>query len=203
MPLQFRRALRLVIPKLVISLTVAGLSGCGGAPSAQEKTQAKLDMSDNKRWPVADDYDAKYNASPAIYDEDEIKVAAFEDIGRYLETANFPVVNEFGETLFDEDIFRWRGEVSGEFSPIDRTLETPLMDPVMFTAEYVRHVQQTLLTQFPSWRLHVVGTNLDGEQSLMIYGDAVRVGNTLCPPADLQIELDHWRDEIETIRDNS
>lgn len=37
----------------------------------------------------------------------------------------------------------------------------------------------------------------------MIYGDAVRVGNTLCPPADLQFELDHWRHEIETIRDNS
>lgn len=183
----------------MILLAAAGLSSCGEAPSIQERMQATQDMSDNKRWPVPDNH----NAAPAIFDNDEIKVAAFEDIGVYLKTVDFPMVNVFEETLFDEDIFRWRGEVSGEFSPIDRTLETPVMEPTMFTAGYVRHVQQTLFRRYPLWRLHVVGTKLDGEQSLMIYSDAVRIGDALCSPADMQFELARWRNEIESIRDNS
>jgi hypothetical protein len=203
MPVMFRRGLQQVIPKLVISLAVICLSSCGKGSMTQEQVQALKDVSDSNLWPGPDDYDAKYNASPDIYDEDEIKVAAYEDIDRYLKTVDFPTVNVFGETVFDDDIFRWRGEVAGEFSPTDRTLETPVMDPAMFTVEYVNHVQQTLLRRYPLWRLHVVGTNLDGEPSLMIYSDAVRVGSTLCPSADLQSELTNWQNQIETIRDRS
>lgn len=194
-------------------LAIVALLSCSDGPSTQREIQSKSDMSENDRqsnrqlpdylrWPAADD-DAHYNASPEIFDDEEIKGAAFEHIGRFLKSVDYPLVNVFGRTIFDEEIFAWRGEVSGCFSPIDRTLETPVMEPEMFTVEYVHHVQETLLRDYPLWRLHAVGTRIDGESSLMIYPDAVRVGETLCPPADLSSELNRWRNETLAIRESS
>jgi hypothetical protein len=101
----------------------------------------------------------------------------------------------------DTDEIKRSREVVGLIDDWDRTLEVPIVILAMFTPDYVRHVQKTVLREYPLWRLCLVGTKRDGEESLMIYPEAVCIGNVRCPPGNLETELCAWRERMAQIRD--
>jgi hypothetical protein len=136
-----------------------------------------------------------------VYEDEDVKSDAARLLRGYLESIGFPLVNDYGESLLDERAFAYRGEVNGFFEAIDRTMETPVSDPAMFTTEYIRHIQTTLLKKHPLWRLRIVGTWREGESSIMVYPDAVCVGDKCCPPCDLDEQLALWRRTTMDMRD--
>ncbi|MDQ3332900.1 MAG: hypothetical protein M3552_19995, partial [Planctomycetota bacterium] len=133
--------------------------------------------------------------------DDAVKEALLREVSRYLQAAGLPVIDEYGGTRFDRNCLYFRGEPGGEFEPLDRTIEISLSSPEIFTPGCVRHIQRTVLRQFPLWRVQIVATIRHGEQSLTIYPDAVRAGERLSPPADFDTLISDWQESIRRIRE--
>ena len=138
-----------------------------------------------------------------VLEAEQVKGELLDSVGEFLKQSGFPTHDVFGSENFDSGIFKYSGEIMGLFDPIDRTIETPVVDPEMFTPDYVRHVQSTVLQKFPLFRLEVVGTSREGEEGLYIYPEAVCVGSRQCPPGDLTAELSDWIRKTVAIREKS
>lgn len=155
------------------------------------------------------EYTLVYSApAPLPYDvgkhfdsDDNVKEELLKVIPAYLESAKIPLFDEYGHNYFDHEPFSFRGEVSGHFEPLDRTIEIPLLNPDIFTPGMVRHIQATVLQKYPLWRIQVVATTRDGERSLTIYSDVVRFGDTLAPPAEFGSTVTSWQEQIRRIRE--
>ena len=65
-----------------------------------------------------------------------------------------PQYDVFGATRYGRDIARFAGWLEDE--PSDRTVETPLIDPLIYTPELIQHLQRTFLAEWPLWRVRVV-----------------------------------------------
>ncbi len=58
-----------------------------------------------------------------------------------------PEFDVFGNTRYGDDMARFSGWIEEE--PIDRTVETPLIDPLIYTPGVVSHLQRTFLVDWP------------------------------------------------------
>lgn len=141
---------------------------------------------------------------------DEANQAA-EDLAAVIN--NFFLVNAvaeedvFGNTRYGDDIARFAGWHDDE--PTDRTVETPLVDPLIYSTEVVLYLQRTFLAARPLWRIRVCSSMPDRAADearrfdLMIYPDAVWVGRERCPPADLAQEMSKWCSFHHDIREET
>lgn len=139
----------------------------------------------------------------AIWDDRSAIEAAEKCTDEFLANNSVPRLNECGKLILDRCPFMFSGEVMGSLDAFDRTLETPLIIPDAITSSFIRHLQQTLLVKFPLWRVHVVGTHCDGEESIMVYPEVVCVGKLQCPPRDLEASLSIWRRQTNQIREKA
>lgn len=105
-------------------------------------------------------------------------------------------VDVFGYTRYGDDIARFAGWHDDE--PMDRTVETPLIDPLVYSPELVLYVQRTFLAAWPLWRVRVCSffprepARTHRPFDLMIYPDMVWVGQQPCPPAQLTEVMGKW-----------
>ncbi|MBS0260678.1 MAG: hypothetical protein JSS02_01880, partial [Planctomycetes bacterium] len=141
---------------------------------------------------------------PRIEDVDDVKTMAHRYLSSFFKDRNSSLIDEFGSQLF-EDVgwFRQSGETAGLVEDFDRTLEVPIVYISIITGDFIRHIQKTLLCDFPLWRLNFVPNSLAGEAGIMVYPDVVVVGTGQCPPCDLLEALDNWRLETASIRDRT
>lgn len=80
---------------------------------------------------------------------DEILVAdnAAEIVLTYLKSVNYPLENEFFYNPYEtqkDELFVIHGDNMGLFDPMDRTVQTPVVDTSIFTTDFTKHIQQTL-----------------------------------------------------------
>ena len=128
-------------------------------------------------------------------------IDAAEDLAKCLNEhfiANgVPQLDVFGDSRYGDDIARFAGWIQDE--PIDRTVETPLIDPLIYTPEVVVHLQRTFLVDWPLWRVQVVSmlpephAKEPRSHDMMIYSNVAWVGERRCPPEDLAGPMDAWR----------
>lgn len=125
-----------------------------------------------------------------------------ETIIRLFDELKIETVDYLGKNLWrEEESMAFSGEVSGFFSPFDRSIEIPLMDPQMFPPAMLRGIQQFLIDRYPDWRVALLGNAKRGEPYAVIYSDAIRFGELLCPPQDFETTAREWQAKIEAIRD--
>lgn len=116
----------------------------------------------------------------------------------YLKSIDYDFFDENLENYYESDdkVFVPNGEYLNLMDPLDRTLKTPVVDETIFTIEFVRHLQQTLLKEYPLWRLHVHEKYPEKVKGLTIYPDVVVAGEKQSPPEDLDGVLSNWRHYI-------
>ncbi len=140
--------------------------------------------------------------------EPMVKEDVQEAVDEYLNSIKYTGIDEYGETEYefaeedgdDSPMFKYSGELSGYFQPLDRTLELPLFNQEIFTVDFVRHIQLFLKKEYPLWRLRICGTQKDGEEDMIIYPEVVWVGKAQSPPDDLETNLKSWSERINAIR---
>jgi hypothetical protein len=140
------------------------------------------------------------------YHEAEEAAKALETIlNTYFSSHGFPEEDEFGDFQYGEHAARFSGWYFDE--PMDRTIETPLSDPAMYSVELVRHVREEFLAVWPLWRIRVCSDTwyLPVEEAptrdLMIYPDSLWAAERRCPPNDLAQTLDEWIEWHQTLRE--
>lgn len=136
------------------------------------------------------------------YEEGQVKSDIAETVTRFLEELAIETVDYRGRKNWrgTEDM-GYSGEVSGYFSPFDRSIEIPLIEPQMFPPTMLRGIQQCLIDYHPDWRVAILGNANHGEPYAVIYSDAIRFGELLCPPLDFETTVHEWQAKIEEIRD--
>lgn len=206
---------------------VGKTSGSSKTPSAPDVVDPAILR---RRWPTAYDKMLRYNAPRngislyrnlydvrvkkdpytyfstiprplAIWNDGCVSEDAEKFAGQFLESSSVPRHDIYGELALDRIRFKYSGELMGVGLQIDRTLETPVMIPDAITVEFIRHLQNTLLVAEPLWRVQIVGTQRDGEESVMVYPQVVCVGKVQCPPNDLETSLAKWRQETNATRE--
>jgi len=132
---------------------------------------------------------------PPLFEEEgyAAEEAGYECVKAYFEKIGRSNLDELNVEIFAGINFVCKGgEDVGR--AVDRTLEFPLMDPEVFTKDFITNLQTSYLAQRPLWRMLVVPS--PGEDPLTIYPDAVRLGDVLCPPADLDQTISAWKERV-------
>lgn len=135
--------------------------------------------------------------------ENSIEEEAAEVFKDYLKSINYDFVDENLNNHYDSDEnpFTCHGAHLSIPDPLDRTLQTPAVDETIFTADFVRHLQRTLLTEYPLWRLDIHGTFFEKIDGLTIYPEVVVLDKFQSPPEDLDELLTFWCQLLSSSRE--
>jgi hypothetical protein len=151
---------------------------------------------------AVDEPDAEFVSSendvPELeYHEAEDAAKALERIlNTYFSSHGFAEEDEFGDFQYGEDVALFSGWYVDE--PVDRTVQTPLTDPAMYSVGLVRHVREEFLAVWPLWRIRVCSdtwylpVDEAPRHDLMIYPDWLWAADRRCPPNDLAQTLHEW-----------
>lgn len=127
--------------------------------------------------------------------ESSIDDEAADVFREYLKSIDYDFVDENLDNHYDSDknLFTCSGDHLSIPDPLDRTLQTPAVDETIFTTDFVRHLQDTLLTKYPLWRLDVHSLYFEKIEGLTIYPEFVVLDKIQSPPEDLDELLSFWR----------
>lgn len=131
-------------------------------------------------------------ADPPPLSEDEawaVAESARRCVLDYLERHEIPTIDELNDEIFTPYDF---------VVQVDRTLIVVLIDPAYFPSALVSDLQSGFVRKWPLWRAGIF--NDPKEDDVTIYPDVVRVGDVLCPPADLDTAIRKWQQDIREQR---
>jgi len=158
--------------------------------------------------PETDPYHYAYSVpTPASFDDDNenwVKESLEGSLKDYLKSIAYSLVDELGKDVITEFSFQYHGEPWGLTTPIDRTIYLYLENVDFVTPQFIRAVQTCLIQEFPQWRLRLYNLTDHGPTDLVIYPDAIRVGDDLARrDEELDVAVPRWTIQAEAIRDKT
>lgn len=92
--------------------------------------------------------------------------------------------------------FELSGMIMGLALRLDRSVEIPCEDIKWFGIDFVEHVQRTILTEWPDWRLMILGDMLEGELPMLVYPTGVCIGDEAFEKSEQGKGIQAWQETI-------
>src|SRR5690606_24392590 len=107
-------------------------------------------------------------------ESEDVRQGIIQCVDRYLQRVDFRRLDDFGRPVWGPTDKEYEVVTSNIFDDRTHGFQNPFNDERMLTEELIESLQREVLAQMPLWRISVF--DLEAEDMLMIYPDAVRAG---------------------------
>lgn len=165
----------------------------------RENVRYNVGRSDQKRiaktlW-GADDHEFEYESN--LSRPSKISPSETGNVEWAIEQSFKTFVERQPEIPNDETIeFALSGMIMGLTFSMCRSVEIPCSNIKHFGLEFVEHAQDTILAEWPDWRLMILGDMMEGEAPILVYPTGVCIGEEAFEKSEQAKGIHGWQETI-------